>query len=150
MITSLFSLNSIMFLLILISLCCCVGFHPNFKFHYVSINSASPLMLFWSSFTFKFHYVSINSDNVEFTSHATDSPLNSIMFLLILRFIKECKNSFFDFKFHYVSINSYYEAYESNYDITLNSIMFLLIRQKETEQWPRIMHFKFHYVSINS
>ena len=32
------------------------------------------------------------------------------------------------FKFHYVSINSYYEAYESNYDITLNSIMFLLIR----------------------
>ena len=32
--------------------------------------------------------------------------LNSIMFLLILRFIKECKNSFLDFKFHYVSINS--------------------------------------------
>ena len=77
---------------------------------------------------FKFHYVSINSDNVEFTSHATDSPLNSIMFLLILRFIKECKNSFFDFKFHYVSINS----------------------NTNGKTLKHGNNFKFHYVSINS
>ena len=107
-----YPLNSIMFLLILISLCCCVGFHPNFKFHYVSINSASPLMLFWSSFTFKFHYVSINSAPVH-PSLLCPKSLNSIMFLLIPQPFRDRAHNVYPFKFHYVSINSI--VYGCNY-----------------------------------
>ena len=54
-------LNSIMFLLILFPLLACSAVSVLFKFHYVSINSSSGILVFPAMKPFKFHYVSINS-----------------------------------------------------------------------------------------
>ena len=54
----------------------------NFKFHYVSINSIIACLTVLLRSVFKFHYVSINSKPF-FIFIIRQSPLNSIMFLLI-------------------------------------------------------------------
>ena len=56
------------------------------------------------------------------------SSLNSIMFLLIHVFANSRKVILIAFKFHYVSINSILQRTARNYlNLALNSIMFLLI-----------------------
>ena len=77
------ALNSIMFLLIPQKWRIYEQSNANFKFHYVSINSKRlAVRTNQGIFTFKFHYVSINSRPcIGLTKPQT--PLNSIMFLLI-------------------------------------------------------------------
>ena len=79
------ALNSIMFLLIRSSFNAATVTLSNFKFHYVSINSKFFQCRYCHFVHFKFHYVSINSKKSVVT-RAGNSPLNSIMFLLILIF----------------------------------------------------------------
>ena len=55
----------------------------SFKFHYVSINSASLLDIMAHTPDFKFHYVSINSNPKALNPTPIAPALNSIMFLLI-------------------------------------------------------------------
>ena len=104
--TLILPLNSIMFLLIP-AVTKNDGYDNGFfKFHYVSINShPRTTWTFWNLWIFKFHYVSINSYWNHLHQFDPLMSLNSIMFLLILVAVW----------YGIVTIN------------TLNSIMFLLI-----------------------
>ena len=164
------TLNSIMFLLILLLTCIyelipCFKFHyvsinsngtckikagsKTFKFHYVSINSFSFVFNPIDIPAFKFHYVSINSTTFSFMTCFRNSSLNSIMFLLI-HFVMKKLTTFLN------SLNSIMFLLIQNFiraiiirKVTLNSIMFLLILVHSVlGAW--IYLFKFHYVSINS
>ena len=110
----------------------CIHIPVAFKFHYVSINSASNEELHGS------HRSSLNSIMFLliplccFQNLSDVFDLNSIMFLLILDVSVISAAVFADrFKFHYVSINSFTSLSKYlNMLKHLNSIMFLLIHHR--------------------